>query len=63
MNVGPLPCAAAAEAAITSGAPAEDAANVADDGTDPPADLNASPEFRRHLTKVLVRRALEEAGS
>jgi carbon-monoxide dehydrogenase medium subunit len=63
VNVGSTPLrAAAAEAAITAGASAADAANVADDGTDPPADLNASPEFRRHLTKVLVRRALEEAG-
>ena len=64
VNVGSTPLrAAAAEAAITAGASAEDAANVADDGTDPPADLNASPEFRRHLMKVLVRRALEEAGN
>jgi aerobic carbon-monoxide dehydrogenase medium subunit len=33
---------------------------VADEGTEPSADLNASAEFRRHLAKVLVRRALEE---
>jgi carbon-monoxide dehydrogenase medium subunit len=64
VNVGSTPLrAGAAENAISSGASAADAANVADEGTDPPADLNASPEFRRHLTKVLVRRALEEAGS
>ena len=64
VNVGSTPLrASAAESAITSGASVADAANVADEGTDPPADLNASPEFRRHLTKVLVRRALEEAGS
>jgi aerobic carbon-monoxide dehydrogenase medium subunit len=63
VNVGSTPLrAAAAEAAITSGASAADAANVADEGTDPPSDLNATPEFRRHLTKVLVRRALEEAS-
>jgi carbon-monoxide dehydrogenase medium subunit len=63
VNVGSTPLrAAAAENAISSGASAVDAANVADEGTDPPADLNASPEFRRHLTKVLVRRALDEAG-
>ena len=63
VNVGSTPLrATAAENAVSSGASAADAANVADEGTDPPADLNASPEFRRHLMKVLVRRALEEAG-
>jgi carbon-monoxide dehydrogenase medium subunit len=55
--------AAAAEAAVTSGASAADAAAVADEGTDPSADLNASSDFRRHLARVLVRRALEEAGA
>jgi carbon-monoxide dehydrogenase medium subunit len=64
VNVGPTPArATAAENAISGGASAADAANLADEGTDPPADLNASPEYRRHLMKVLVRRALEEAGS
>jgi carbon-monoxide dehydrogenase medium subunit len=64
VNVGSTPLrAAAAEQAVSSGASAADAAAVADEGTDPPADLNASPEYRRHLTKVLVRRALEEAGT
>ena len=29
---------------------------------DPQNDLNASPEYRVHLAKVLVRRALEEAS-
>ena len=64
VNMGPTPLrAAAAENAASSGASASDAANVADEGTEPPAGLNASEEFRRHLVKVLVRRALEEAGS
>ena len=63
VNVASTPVrAAAAEQAANSGASASDAANVADEGTDPPGDLNASPEFRRHLMKVLVRRALEEAS-
>ena len=46
-----------------SGASAADAAAVADQGTDPPSDINASSEYRRHLATVLVRRALEEATS
>ena len=54
--------ASAVEAAIGSGANATDAAASADAGTEPPADLNASVEYRRHLAKVFVRRALEEAG-
>ena len=29
----------------------------------PPSDTTATPEYRRHLVKVLVRRALEEAGA
>jgi carbon-monoxide dehydrogenase medium subunit len=29
---------------------------------DPPADIHASADFRRHLTRVLVGRALAEAG-
>ena len=40
-----------------------DAAGRADEGTEPPDDLNASPDFRRHLARVLVRRALEKAGA
>ena len=54
--------ASAVESAIAGGANATDAAASADAGTEPPADLNASVEYRRHLAKVLVRRALEEAG-
>lgn len=55
--------AAAAESAITGGASAADAAARADEGLDPPSDLNASAEYRRHLARVLVRRALQEAGA
>ncbi|WP_436793156.1 FAD binding domain-containing protein [Actinospongicola halichondriae] len=54
--------ATAAETAIASGATPADAASVADEGTQPAADLNASVEFRRHLARVLTRRALVEAG-
>ena len=38
------------------------AAEQAADGTDPPADLNASAEYKRHLARVLSRRALERAA-
>jgi carbon-monoxide dehydrogenase medium subunit len=63
VNMGSVPLrAAGVEAALASGASATDAAAHADEGTEPPADLNASEQFRRHLARVLVRRALEEAG-
>jgi aerobic carbon-monoxide dehydrogenase medium subunit len=39
------------------------AAEQAAEGTDPPGDLNATPEYKRHLARVLTRRALEEAAS
>jgi carbon-monoxide dehydrogenase medium subunit len=51
--------ATAAEAAWNAGE--ADPGSVADEGTEPPGDTNASPEFRRHLARVLVRRAVEEA--
>ena len=64
VNMGATPLrASAVEQALSSGASAADAAAVADEGTEPPTDLNASEEFRRHLARVLVRRALEQAGA
>jgi carbon-monoxide dehydrogenase medium subunit len=64
VNMGSTPIrATAVEEALAAGAPAAEAAARADEGLDPPADLNASPEYRRHLARVLVRRALEEAGA
>jgi aerobic carbon-monoxide dehydrogenase medium subunit len=39
------------------------AAERAAEGTDPPGDLNATPDYKRHLARVLTRRALEEAVS
>ena len=63
VNMGSVPLrATAVEAALAGGASAADAAMAAAEGLDPPGDLNASPEYRRHLAQVLVRRALEEAG-
>jgi len=63
VNMGSTPLrATAVEQALAGGASATDAAAHASDGLDPPADLNASVEYRKHLATVLVRRALEEAG-
>ena len=63
VNMGSTPVrAVAAEAALAGGASIADAAAVADEGTEPSADLNASADFRRHLARVLVRRALEECA-
>jgi aerobic carbon-monoxide dehydrogenase medium subunit len=64
VNMGSQPLrAAGVEDALRSGASPGDAAARADEGTEPPDDLNASPEFRRHLARVLVRRSLESAAS
>jgi carbon-monoxide dehydrogenase medium subunit len=59
VNMGTTPIRAhAVEAALRAGASAAEAAEVAAEGTDPPSDLNASPEYREHLARVLVGRAL-----
>jgi carbon-monoxide dehydrogenase medium subunit len=64
VNMGSTPLrASAVEQALAGGAPAADAAEHAADGTEPPSDLNATPEFREHLARVLVRRALEAASA
>jgi len=64
VNMGSSPLrAASTEAALSAGASAREAAARADEGTDPTSDLNATSEFRRHLARVLVRRALEEVGA
>jgi carbon-monoxide dehydrogenase medium subunit len=63
VNMGATPLRAeGVEAALHDGASPSDAAALADQGTEPPDDLNASPDFRRHLSRVLARRALEAAG-
>jgi carbon-monoxide dehydrogenase medium subunit len=60
VNMGSTPVRAdAVEAALRDGAsPTDAAASITDDSFEPPSDLNASPEFRRHLARVLVGRAL-----
>ena len=58
--------ATAAEQALRGGPLDADsiaaAAEQAAEGTEPPADLNASAEYKRHLARVLCRRALEQAS-
>jgi aerobic carbon-monoxide dehydrogenase medium subunit len=38
------------------------AAELAAEGTDPPGDLNATPDYKRHLARTLTRRTLTEAA-
>ena len=64
VNMGPTPIYAKAVVdALAAGASAADAAEHAADDASPTSDLNASPEYRTHLAKVLTRRALESAGA
>ena len=62
VNMGSTPIlATSVSAALADGASVADAAQLAVAEAEPQGDLNASPEYRTHLAKVLVRRALEEA--
>jgi carbon-monoxide dehydrogenase medium subunit len=66
-HMGPTPLrAGAAEDALRGGGLDADsiarAAEQAAEGTNPPADLNATADYKRHLARVLTRRALEEAA-
>jgi aerobic carbon-monoxide dehydrogenase medium subunit len=64
VNMGSTPLrAAAVEEALAAGAAPAEAAERAAEGTEPPGDLNATPEYREHLARVLVRRALEAADA
>jgi carbon-monoxide dehydrogenase medium subunit len=51
--------ATATERALASGAAAAEAADLADAGCEPAGDQHAGPGYRRHLARVLTRRALE----
>lgn len=69
VHMGTTPLRArAAEEALTGVAAGDGdalavAAERAADDTDPPADQNAQPDYRRHLARVLTRRAVESALS
>jgi len=61
-NMGERPLrATGVEKALAGGADPAAAAQRADEGTSPPSDTFGSAEYRKELSKVLVRRALEEA--
>jgi carbon-monoxide dehydrogenase medium subunit len=67
-NMGSVPIRATAAEQSLRGQPlsAESiraAAELAAEGTDPPADLNASADYKRHLARVLAARALMEAAA
>jgi len=67
-NMGSTPLrATATEDALRGGGLDADAiaraAEQAAEGTDPPADLNASSDYKRNLARVLARRALQEAAA
>jgi aerobic carbon-monoxide dehydrogenase medium subunit len=66
-NMGSTPLrATAVEEALRGGSLSADAiakaAEAAAEGTEPPGDLNASPDYKRHLARVLTRRALTQAA-
>ncbi len=64
VNMGSTPVlASAVSTALSQGASVADAAQLAAEESEPQSDLNASPEYRVHLAKVLVRRALEAASN
>jgi aerobic carbon-monoxide dehydrogenase medium subunit len=67
-NMASTPIRASATESLLRGSGLEEgaitrASEVAADDTDPPGDLNASPDYKRHLARVLTRRALEEAAA
>ena len=63
VNMGSTPLVASGVVdAVNGGASAAESAERANEGTEPQGDINASPEYREHLARVLVRRALEESG-
>jgi aerobic carbon-monoxide dehydrogenase medium subunit len=66
-HMGATPLRATATEAALRGGPLDReaiarAAEQAAEGTEPPGDLNATPDYKRHLARVLTRRALEAAA-
>jgi aerobic carbon-monoxide dehydrogenase medium subunit len=64
VSMGATPLrASAVEQALAGGADAAAAAQHAGEGADPSSDVAGSADYRRHLARVLTRRALEQALS
>jgi aerobic carbon-monoxide dehydrogenase medium subunit len=66
-NMGATPVRARAVEDALAGQPATEdavraAAERADEGTNPPSDLNGDADYRRHLARVLTRRAVLTAA-
>ena len=64
VNMGSTPvyCASVVDA-LAAGASVAEAADLAATEAEPQSDNNATAEYRAHLARVLVRRALESAGA
>ena len=63
-NCGPTPVrCTAVEDALSQGASAGEAAEHASDGLSPSGDIRATPEYKKHLARVLTRRAIEQSSS
>jgi aerobic carbon-monoxide dehydrogenase medium subunit len=67
-HMGSTPLRATATEDALRGQPLDEeniaaAAALAAQGTDPLADLNATPDYKRHLARVLTKRALTTASA
>jgi aerobic carbon-monoxide dehydrogenase medium subunit len=65
-NMGSVPVRASAVEEALKGRGTDAIASAAEqaaEGTEPAGDLNATPDYKRHLARVLTRRALQEAAA
>jgi carbon-monoxide dehydrogenase medium subunit len=65
-HMGSTPLRATVTEDVLRGQPLDDdrivaASNLAADGTEPTGDLNATPDYKRHLARILTMRALATA--
>ncbi len=61
VNMGSAPMRHSGVESGLAGGAGLDAASLASDDVDPPEDLNADAEYRKHLARVLVGRGIAEA--